>query len=158
MPCVFPTIAVTACALSSLQEFGGGIVADRSAIRSKLIAERSATIGFGDPNPYMWQRTNRTAPLSLAIQARRQSGDVRLSTALKQLRGCLRRSSGNDRVLHASNCANTFNLRQSPWRHARGASMTRVCRIVPWFAAALMLLGSIVGCDDSNLGRVTGTV
>ena len=36
--------------------------------------------------------------------------------------------------------------------------MTKDCSVAPWFTAALMLLGSILGCGDSNLGRVTGTV
>jgi hypothetical protein len=36
--------------------------------------------------------------------------------------------------------------------------MTKACSVALAFTSALMLLGSVPGCGDSNLGRVTGTV
>lgn len=36
--------------------------------------------------------------------------------------------------------------------------MMAVCSDARWIAVALILLGSALGCSDSNLGRVTGTV
>ncbi len=36
--------------------------------------------------------------------------------------------------------------------------MMTACCDARWFAVPLMLLGSALGCSDSNLGRVTGTV